>query len=179
MRKSLLIIAVLLLCKPIFAGDFAHVFIQKYGEEKRPLNNVNIGKTMLEKMAADTEDEELKNLFRELTGIHIVSTENKRDARHYFQKANELAKTDFEDFEEVVSVNEHKTKIHVLMKKHDNDLRDIILIALDDNRKLTIITVSGKVDLNSITKLSGSLKSEKTFSDEQKGETENKREESR
>lgn len=36
-------------------------------------------------------------------------------------------------------------------------MQDLILIALDNESKLTIITVSGNIDLNSISKLSDSL----------------------
>jgi hypothetical protein len=167
MRKTGLIIIILLSSASLFANDFVTQFIDKYSEEGRPLNNVNIGKTMLDKMAANTEDEELKNAFRELKSIRIVSTENAKDSRHYFQKANELVREEFSDYEEVVSVNEKNSRISVWMKKEDEKKQDLILISLDENSKLTIITVSGKIDFKSISKLSGTLKNEPVLTDEE------------
>ena len=167
MRKTGLIIIILLSSASLFANDFVSHFIERYSEEDRPLNNVNIGKTMLDKMADNTEDEELKNAFRELKSIRIVSTENAKDSRHYFQKANELVREEFSDYEEVVSVNEKNSRISVWMKKEDEKKQDLILISLDENSKLTIITVSGKIDFKSISKLSGTLKNEPVFTDEE------------
>jgi len=167
MRKTGLIIIILLSSASLFANDFVSQFIERYSEEDRPLNNVNIGKTMLDKMADNTEDEELKNAFRELKSIRIVSTENAKDSRHYFQKANELVREEFSDYEEVVSVNEKNSRISVWMKKEDEKKQDLILISLDENSKLTIITVSGKIDFKSISKLSGTLKNEPVFTDEE------------
>lgn len=167
MRKTGLIIIILLSSASLFANDFVSQFIERYSEEDRPLNNVNIGKTMLDKMADNTEDEELKNAFRELKSIRIVSTENAKDSRHYFQKANELVREEFSDYEEVVSVNEKNSRISVWMKKEDEKKQDLILISLDENSKLTIITVSGKIDFKSISKLSGTLKNEPVLTDEE------------
>lgn len=167
MRKTGLILIILLSSVSLFANDFVSQFIERYSEEDRPLNNVNIGKTMLDKMADNTEDEELKNAFRELKSIRIVSTENAKDSRHYFQKANELVRKEFSDYEEVVSVNEKNSRISVWIKKEDENKQDLILISLDENSKLTIITVSGKIDFKSISKLSGSLKNEPVLTDEE------------
>jgi hypothetical protein len=170
MRKTLLILFILVVSATVSANDFVTQFIEKYAEEERPLSNVNIGKTMLDKMAANTNDEELKNAFKELSSIRIVSSEDGGDSRYYFKKANELVKEAFGDYEEVVSVNERESKVSVLMKKRDEEMQDLILISLDDNSQLTIITVSGKIDFNSISKLSGSLKNDQTLRKEENTE---------
>lgn len=167
MRKTILIITVLLSSVSLSANGFITRFIERYSEENRPLNNVNIGKTMLDKMAANTEDEELKNAFRELKSIRIVSSENAKDSRYYFHKANELVTEEYSNYEEVVSVNEKDSKISVWMKKEDEDKQDLILISLDENSKLTIITVSGKIDFNSFSKLSNTLKKDPEISVEE------------
>jgi len=166
MKKTGLILIILLSSASLFANDFVSKFIEKYSEDNRPLNIVNIGKTMLDKMADNTEDEDLKNAFRKLKSIRIVSTENAKDSRYYFQKANELVHEEFSDYEEVVSVNEKNSKISVWMKKEDENNEDLILVSLDENSKLTIITVSGKIDFKSISKLSGTLKNEPILMDE-------------
>ncbi|MBK5194893.1 MAG: DUF4252 domain-containing protein [Proteiniphilum sp.] len=158
MRKTLLLVFVLSLSTSLFANGFVTLFMEQYAEENRPLSNVNIGKAMLGKMAENTADEELKQTFRELNSISIVSSDNKRDSRFYFKKANELVKEAFGDYDEVVSVNEKDSKISVLMKRVDEETSELILLSLDEESKLTIITVSGKIDFQSIAKLSGSLK---------------------
>lgn len=170
MRKTILIITIMLTSVSLFANGFVTQFINKYGEEDRPLNNVNIGKTMLDKMAANTEDEELRSTFKELKSIRIVSSEDAKDSRYYFQKANELIKEEFGDYEEVVSVNERNSRISVWMKREDDKKQDLILISLDENSKLSIITVSGKIDLKSISRLSGTLKNESAAPEEKAGE---------
>ena len=69
-----------------------------------------------------------------------------------------MASSEFTDYKEVVSVNERRSKINILMKKTDEKTQDLILMALDDDSKLTIITVSGNIDFNSISKISDSLR---------------------
>lgn len=171
MKKSFFIILTILFSASAFAGDFVSKFLQQTVEESRPVNNVNIGKTMLDKMAANTDEEELKNTFKGLTSIRFITTENKKDSKYYFNKANKLAEDEFSDYEEVVSVNDRKSKIHVLFKKTGDKTQDLIMIALDENNKLTIINVSGKIDFHSISKLSNSI-TNNTMSEAVKAETE-------
>jgi|ADurb_Met_03_Slu_FD_contig_71_216731_length_1653_multi_6_in_0_out_0_1 hypothetical protein len=166
MRKTILILTILLTSASLSANGFVTQFINKYGAEDRPLTNVNIGKTMLDKMAANTVDEELKNAFRELKSIRIVSSENAKDSRYYFEKANELVKEEFSDYEEMVSVNERSSRVSVWMKRGDKNVQELILISLDEESHLSIITVSGKIDLETIAKLSGTLKNEPTLTEE-------------
>lgn len=158
MRKIVIVLFSLLLSGGLFADNFVSVFMEKCAEDERRLHNVNIGKTMLEKMAANTDDEELKSAFKELNSIRIISSDNVDDSRYYFKKANELIKESFYDYEEVVSVNEMGSKISVWVKRLDEERQDLILFALESDGKLSIITVSGKIDFNSISKLSGTLR---------------------
>lgn len=157
MKKALLIIFSLSLSIAVFPGDFVNKFIETYEESERPLSYVNIGKTMLERMAENTGDEELKAAFQELNSIRIVNSDNAEDSRYYFEKANELVKESFLDYEEVVSVNESMSKWSVFMKKENEDLQNLILITIDTNGKFSLITVSGKIDFSSLSKLSGTL----------------------
>jgi uncharacterized protein YneF (UPF0154 family) len=158
MRKMGLLCFMLTLTVSLFANDFVTRFMERYAEENRPLSNVNIGKTMLEKMAVNTEDEELKQTFGELNSISIISSENKRDARFYFKKAGEMMKELISDYKEVVSVNEKASRISLWMKQQDKETSDLILISLEENSKFTLITVSGKIDFKSMAKLSGALR---------------------
>ncbi len=148
----------LLLPYALHAHNFVSVFMEKCAENKRPLNNVNIGKAMLEKMADNTDDEELKTAFKELNSIRIVSTDNAGDSKYYFNKAGELIKESFKDYEEAVSVNEMGSKITVWVKRKGEEKQDLILVMLDSDAKFSVITVSGKIDFNSLSKLSGSLR---------------------
>ncbi|WP_298649520.1 DUF4252 domain-containing protein [uncultured Proteiniphilum sp.] len=158
MRIIIVMLFSVLLPATLSADNFVSVFMDRCVEEERALNNVNIGKTMLDKMAANTDDEELKTAFKELNSIRIVSTDNVEDSKYYFKKANELIKESFGDYEEAVSVNEMDSKISVWIKRQHEEKQDLILISLDGDGKLTIITVSGKIDFNSLSKLSGSLR---------------------
>ena len=81
MNRTTILMIMLLASTTLFANDFITQFIQKYSEEDRPLNNVNIGKKMLDKMAANTQDEELQNTFKELHSIRIVNSDNAKDSR--------------------------------------------------------------------------------------------------
>lgn len=160
MKKTILIAWLIALPALLIASDFVTLFMERCAEEKRPLNNVNIGKTMLETMAENTIDEELKETFRKLNSIRIINSDNKRDSRHYFRKADELIRDSFADYREVVTVNEEDTRVSVWMKEISDKEQDLILLSLDNEGKFTVITVNGEIDLNSLSRLSGTLKNE-------------------
>lgn len=158
MKLILALLFSLIMPASLLADDFVTLFMEKCAEDDRPLNNVNIGKTMLDKMAANTDDEELKTAFKGLNSIRIVSSDNQEDSNFYFQKADELIKESFSDYEEAVSLSGMGSKTSVWMKKSDEDKQDLILLAIDGDGKLSIITVSGKIDFDSLSKLPGSLR---------------------
>ena len=160
MKKTILIAWLIALPALLIASDFVSLFMERCAEEKRPLNNVNIGETMLETMAENTIDEELKETFRKLNSIRIINSDNKRDSRHYYRKAEELIRDSFADYREVVTVNEEDTRVSVWMKEINDKEQDRILLSLDNEGKFTVITVNGEIDLNSISRLSGTLKNE-------------------
>ena len=147
-----------------FAGDFVTRFMEKYSDNKEGINNVNIGRSMLEKMASHTEDEDLKKAFQSLNSIRIITSENRKDSKDYFNKAQTLVSEEFSDFTEMVSVNERKAKMNVLFKRTDEKNQQLILLGLDADNKLTIISITGKIDFDSISKLS------ETFSKETESE---------
>ena len=163
MRIVLLMLFSVFLPSTLFADNFVSLFMEKCAEEERPLNNVNIGRTMLDKMAANTDDEELKNAFKELNSIRIISSDNVDDSKYYFKKANELIKESFYDYEEVVSLNEMGSKISVWVKNWNEEMQSLILFAIENDGKFSVITVSGKINFDSISKLSGSLRSGAPF----------------
>ncbi len=157
MKKQRLIIIALLLSSALSAQDFVTQIMNLSADENRPLTNINIGKTMLDKMADNSDDSELKEAFKELNSIRIVSSENSEDSKFYFQKANEIIKESYNEYEEVVSVSEPQSKVSMYIKKRNEDNQDLILITLDESNNLTIISVSGKIDFHSMSKISGSL----------------------
>lgn len=159
MRAVIVLLFTLFLPASLLADNFISVFMEKYAQEDKLLNNVNIGKTMLDMMAENTADEELKNVFKELSSIRIVSSDDVEDSKYYFEMANDLFVESFTDYEEVVSVNETGSKISVWMNKQGEEMQELILVALDGDGGFSVISVSGKIDFDSLSKLSGSLKS--------------------
>ena len=119
MKINFIILSLLFSSLNIFAGDFVTRFMEKYSDNKQGINNVNIGRSMLEKMATHTEDEDLKKTFHSLKSIRIITAENRKDSKDYFDKAQTLVTEEFADFTEMVSINEKKAKMNVLFKKTD------------------------------------------------------------
>lgn len=158
MKKTVLIAWLIALPALLSASDVVALFMERYAEDNRPLNNVNIGKAMLERMAEETTDEELKKTFSMLNSIRIISSDSKRDSRHYFRKAEELISESYSDYQEVVSVNEENRRISVWLKEMSESEQDMILLSLDEEGKFTLINVTGQIDFEAISRLSGSLK---------------------
>lgn len=154
MKIYLILLGLLFSSMNISAGDFVTRFMEKFSDNRQEINNVNIGRSMLEKMATQTEDEDLKKTFQTLSSIRIITSENKKESRDYFNKAKELVREEFSDFTEMVSINDRRTQMNVLFKRTDEKKQELILLGLDADNKLTIISITGKIDFNSISKLS-------------------------
>lgn len=151
----------------MFAGDFVTRFMEKHSQDKQfAINNVNIGNSMLEKMATHTEDIDLKKTFQNLNSIRIITSEDRKDSKDIYERAQTLVKDEFSDFKEIVSVNERKEKLNVLFKKIDEKNQELILLGIDADNKLTIISITGKIDFNSISKLSETF-SKQNYTDEE------------
>ncbi|HCC85417.1 MAG TPA: hypothetical protein DEQ06_02275 [Porphyromonadaceae bacterium] len=157
-KKTVLIAWLIALPALLSASDVVTLFMERYAEDNRPLNNVNIGKAMLERMAENTTDEELKKTFGMLNSIRIISSDSKRDSRHYFRKAEELISESYSDYQEMVSVNEENRRISVWLKEMSESEQDLILLSLDEEGKFTLINVTGQIDFEALSRLSGSLK---------------------
>ncbi len=54
MKRIFLFLLTLFMASSAFAGDFITRFLKECVEPERPVSNVNIGKAMLDKMAANT-----------------------------------------------------------------------------------------------------------------------------
>jgi len=166
MKKTVTLILILLLtASTLMAGDFVSRFMGLIADENKPLNNVNIGKKMLDKMSDEIEDKDLAKMFHNLNSIRIITCDNIQDSRFYYNKANDFLKENYSDYDEIVSVNDQKNKINTVLKKENNNT-DIILISLDEEGKLSIINVSGKIDLDSFSKLSNTINDKKLTSTE-------------
>ena len=160
MKRGVLIILSVLFVANVFGNNFINKFMEECIDPERPVNNVNIGKAMMSKIAANTQDEDLQKTFKELNSIRIITTENEKDSKYYFKKANELVGNEFKEYNEVVSVNDRKSKINIFLRENEKTDKDLLLIALDEDNKLTIIAISGNIDFNSISKLTDSLRKE-------------------
>lgn len=160
MKIHLILLSLFFSSMNIFAGDFVTRFMEMYSDNKQGISNVNIGRSMLEKMATQTEDEDLKRTFHSLNSIRIITFENREDSKDYFKKAQELVREEFSDFTEMVSINEKKAQMNVLFKKIDEKNQELILLGLDADNKLTIISITGKIDFDSISKLSDTFSKE-------------------
>jgi len=157
-KKTVLIAWLIALPALLSASDVVTLFMERYAEDNRPLNNVNIGKAMLERMAENTTDEELKKTFGMLNSIRMISSDSKRDSRHYFRKAEELISESYSDYQEMVSVNEENRRISVWLKEMSESEQDLILLSLDEEGMFTLINVTGQIDFEALSRLSGSLK---------------------
>lgn len=157
-KKTVLIAWLIALPALLSASDVVTLFMERYAEDNRPLNNVNIGKAMLERMAGNTTDEELKATFGMLNSIRMISSDSKRDSRHYFRKAEELISESYSDYQEMVSVNEENRRISVWLKEMSESEQDLILLSLDEEGMFTLINVTGQIDFEALSRLSGSLK---------------------
>ena len=159
MKKIIYLFAFVLISSAAIAQSPSDLFIKKY-EGKKGFTTVNISEKMFELVAtvAPEQEAELKELADGLKGIKVLVYENEdgsyNPAELYKEAEGNLK---FDGFEELMNVYSDGEKVRILSSQSSPDILDELIIVVGSEDEFVLVDIFGKIDLNKISKMAGSI----------------------
>jgi len=159
MKKLLFIIAIII--TPLFVrgqGSPVDRLFEKYSG-REGYTSVYISKYMFSLFSnIETEDKELENVLGKLTGIRILASDTDKVSGSNFY-AEIMKDLPVREYEELMVVKEKGQDFKFLIREKDGIISELLMVAggMSNN---ALISIQGNIDLNTISKLSRSMKIE-------------------
>ncbi len=107
---------------------------------------------MVAKMTSESDQNEFKEIVKDLKGLRILSTE-KNPQQTYTEANKRLA---IKDYEELITVKEKGSNVRFVTKETNGKISELLLL-VGSASEFTMISFVGNIDLNKISKLASKL----------------------
>lgn len=97
----------------------------------------------------EVEDEVILDILKDLTGLHILVTEE--NAMKRYQEALGMIKDPA--YEVLMKVREESTHVQFFVKRNQADIEELLLLVQEDDDEFVLISIVGKIDLAKISNL--------------------------
>ncbi len=139
-------------------SSFDSIFDQYEGQ--KGFTSVTVTKRMFTLFAQATditiEDQHLDEIISDLNGIKILSFEgNDVSTKNAFEKKSKSTLSN-NNFEELMRVREEDEDVRIMVKEKNNIIEELVIF-VSEKKKVALISLSGIIDLDKISKLSKSL----------------------
>lgn len=158
---TLIITAILAIPSAMFAQSTIDNLYKKYAG-KEGFTSINISPELFSMIASiDTEDstekvQEEQNVMEQLSGLKMLVYEPEGEINLAFLKEVK-AIIPSKDFTELMSVDSEGETVKFLVKKGDNDkISEMLMIVLDESEAV-LMSMTGNLDMSTISSISKSL----------------------
>ncbi|MCB9310305.1 MAG: DUF4252 domain-containing protein [Lewinellaceae bacterium] len=107
---------------------------------------------MVAKMTSESDQNEFKEIVKDLKGLRILSTE-KNPQQIYTEANKRLA---IKEYEELITVKEKGSNVRFVTKETNGKISELLLL-VGSASEFTMISFVGNIDLNKISKLASKL----------------------
>ena len=108
---------------------------------------------MVSKVIEGQDDEDIKDLVRDIEGLKILSTEV--DPMKYYAEAKTKIPTD--SYEVLMTVRDKGSNVKFLTKESSGDVIEELLLIVGGEDNFTLMSFVGRLDLNKLAKLAKKL----------------------
>lgn len=152
MKKFMLIMLIVCLGATVHAQGLVEQFQQKYGEnEDFTIVNITAKMFQMVALAADKEDQ---SLIKNLTGMKVVSSDQKTET--YYADALKILLAKENRMEELMSVKEKNEDVRMFTREEKGIVTELV-IAVKDSTDFVLIGFTGNIDLKRMADLSKSI----------------------
>lgn len=157
-----LFIAALILCTLGVNIALAKSFIDEVSDivGERPDVNINLGTGIIKTILAFSGDDDAKEARKIMQGLDKIriSVFELDEMKNTHKLAN-LIKTKVNHlsslgYEQLVTIRDDEELVYIVAKVQDSNLKDAMIIAMDAEDELVIISLDGEVDLQQLAEIS-------------------------
>ncbi len=107
----------------------------------------------------DPDAKEMKDMMSKLNGIRVLMLENKDGADKSTMEnfKNELSKIKTDNYSDLMTVKESGQEVKFLIKKKGENIGELLLL-INSGDEVGFVSITGDIDMNTISKLSKSMK---------------------
>jgi len=157
-KYFLLIIGILFYVQGMAQDDVISKYFSEY-ERRDDFTTIIITSRMFELIAQIPEsekEEDVMNVIRKLNGLKILTSSEYPKRGELSKKATKIIED--QGFEELMIIKEGEEEIKFMIDEKDGHIREfVMLIAEDENGDFFLMSMTGNLDLNDISKLSKTL----------------------
>jgi len=159
MKRLVIIIAGILLCSAAIAQeDVITKYFSEY-EKRDDFTTIIITSKMFQLIAQipeSEEEEDVMNVIRKLNGLKILTSSEYPERAELSRKAAKIIAD--KGFEELMIIKEGEEEIKFLIHEDDGHISEfVMLIAEDDDGDFFLMSMTGNLELEDISKLSETL----------------------
>jgi endo-1,4-beta-D-glucanase Y len=107
---------------------------------------------MVSKATSEQNNQDLSSVLQDLKGLRILST--KLNPEKIYREANQRLAV--KEYEELMTVKEKNSNVRFLTKESGNTITELLLL-VGSAEEFTMLSFTGNIDLNKISKLAKSL----------------------
>lgn len=154
-RKFSVLVCLLVMTTGAFSQDDAiGKFFGRYIDDSR-FTMVSVSPKMfrlLSKVKWDTIPADLRQTVTRLHSLRILSTET--TPRQFYKEA--LSTIDMKEYEELITVRDKQDNARFVIKESGGVVHELLMIAVDESG-FTLMSFTGDIDLDKLSRLSSSL----------------------
>ena len=150
----------LILCLICIATANAQNFSTDYlnSVNQRGLSVVTVNSSMIESLRRREQNREVQAFLSDLTFLRIMSVDNPRNAAAFHETAVSLL-AENENFEELLSMEEGRQRVVIAaLNPQNNRTSEIVMISYINNVSLTIVNITGNIDISDLSQLATTVR---------------------
>jgi hypothetical protein len=159
MKKSFFLVPLFLLAhmSATFAQDGIIRFFDQYSDDER-FTTVFISPKMFDLISRiETDDEEwnqIREVVKDLGGLRVLTADSIADGSSLYKNA--LTRVPTNEYSELLTVRDGKENVRIWIKDGGNIISELLLLVGAPDQ-FTLLSFTGKIDLDKISKLSKGL----------------------
>jgi len=126
-----------------------------------PEVNINLGASLIRGFLSFSDDkdaEEVSKVMEHLNKIRISvfdlhGNENTQEISNLIK--SEVSDLSSNGYEQIVTVKEDNELVYIVAKVEDELLQDVMIVVMEDDDELVLISLDGQIDLKQIAQISG------------------------
>jgi hypothetical protein len=170
MKRKIIALIICIACiSTAYAQNFSTEFLSSINQRRtspeffgivtqRNISVVTVNSSMIESLRRREQNREVQAFLSELDFLRIMTVDNPRNAAAFHTTALTLL-SEKTDFEELLSIEEGRQQVLIkALTPENNRTPEIVMISYIHNASLTIVNITGNVDISDLSQLATTIR---------------------
>jgi len=157
MKKKFITLIICIICiSTANAQNFSTEFLSSVNQ--RDVSVVTVNQSMIESLRRRETNRDIQAFLSELNFLRIISADNPRNAVRLYENAVSALRENA-GFEELLSMEEGRQRVKIVaLTPENNRTPEIVMISYISNASLTIVNITGDIDISDLSQLATTIR---------------------